>query len=590
MGQAVNGSSADPLPYSLYLDLQIAQNFLYPERGSIGYALEHAAAMVRRAGMVRGVGFNPVAPLPPRLHPELRAFKGLEWSTSRNFRRARAEGPLAYYMMSPFAPCRAEYLLPSYALGPETPLITTLVDLTPLTSDDAFFRRGEVSRRYRSRLQVVEQADLVLTISENTRREAIELLEVPASRVISIGTGVSERFVPAVSRERALAEVDRHLPGIERNFVLSVTGTWDWKNTDRLIEAFARLPNQLRSRHQLVVVCRLTEEYRLRWQELARRVGLRPGDLVLTDLVPDKVLTALYQTADLFVFPSLYEGFGLPAAEAAACGCPTITSNTSSMPEILEFPPATFDPFDPAGMSGLVERALTDDAFKDELRKAAASAALRHTWERVAQRTASALRLLPKPARPAPHAETPLRLGFAHSPANSGGSGDRLLRVAGELARRFQVDLLSPTEDDRLVLAGVEGTRCFPLEALGEQLNPGAYDAIVYNLGESPNRKAIEEKALRYPGIVWVADLSLSACHPRFGHGSGTVTKFVASAGGVVGSSEEQLHLRRLDQGAGARMPAMRALDDAKGGSQAEAAMVAELVESGGQEQPKIFA
>ncbi len=542
--------------HALYLDLQIAQSPLYPERGSIRYAIEHARAMLRVDGMVRGIGFNPMAPLPARLHPDISAFSGIQWSTSRNFRRAQRHGPLAYYIMSPFAPSRPEYLLPPFAVGPETPMLVTLVDLTPLTSDDPFFAQGEVARRYRSRLQLVEQADLILTISENTRKEAIALLDAAPQKVVTIGTGVSERFVPAVSRDEARRVVSAHLPGITKPFVLAVTGTWEWKNTHRLIEAYAVLPKELKDRFQLVIVCRLTDEYRSRWLDLAGKLGVSGDDLVLTDLVPDAVLAALYQTADLFVFPSLYEGFGLPAAEAAACGCPTITSNTSSMPEILDLPEATFDPSDTSSISGLIERALVDPEFNLVLRKVAASARSRHTWDAVARRTADALGLLPQPVQAVSggYGRRP-RVAIAHSVLAAQPNQDTLLSLAKEMASLCDLDLLALSGQDRAFMKQVAGARCFPLDALGEQLNPAGYDAIIYGLGPNGHRDRIEDKALRYPGILWVGDLSASDCHPRFGHGPGLVTKAVGVALGVIGGSSEQLRLLELDQGPGANMP-----------------------------------
>src|SRR5690606_31670518 len=101
-------------------------------------------------------------------------------------------------------------------------------------------------------------------------------------------------------------------------------------------------------------------------------------------------LRALYQAARLSVFPSRYEGFGLPVLEAARCACPSLVSNASSIPEILEDPTAEFSPDDPERLAAMLEEALDDDERLDALRARAAAAARRHTWERVAARSADA--------------------------------------------------------------------------------------------------------------------------------------------------------------------------------------------------------
>jgi glycosyltransferase involved in cell wall biosynthesis len=479
--------------------------------------------------------------------------------------------------MSPFAPSRPEYLLPSYAMGPETPMVVTLVDLTPLTSDDPFFHKAEVARRYRSRLQLVEQAELILTISSNTRREAIELLGVNPRRVVNIGTGVSDGFGPPGPHDDPAGTIRRDLPRISKPFILSVTGTWDWKNTDRLVEAYALLPNDLRSRFQLVVVCRLTEEYRSRWMGLARRLGLGSDGIVLTNLVSEPTLTALYQSADLFVFPSLYEGFGLPAAEAAACGCPTITSNTSSMPEILDFPEATFDPRDPGSMAPLIERALADKDFNQALRRAAAMAAARNTWEAVAARTSDALSLLPDPHLVSSVGSRPrVALALPLGPSSNGDTSG-VLDVAKEMASICDLDLLAVSAQERDRMHEVSGARCFPLDALGEQLNPAAYDAIVYGLGPEGHTE-IERSAVRYPGVLWMGEVSLLDCHPRFGHGPSMWGRAVEAAIGVLGTSDVQLRLIALDRGPGARMPPCRTIPSAEQDARGAAESILDFV------------
>ena len=115
------------------------------------------------------------------------------------------------------------------------------------------------------------------------------------------------------------------------------------KNTELAIEAFAALPRELRSSLQLVIVCTLPVQGLIQWENHAADVGLDRDEVVFTGFVPDPVLRALYQTTQLCVYPSRYEGFGLPVLEAARCGSPAITSNCPPLPEVLDWAPATFE-------------------------------------------------------------------------------------------------------------------------------------------------------------------------------------------------------------------------------------------------------
>src|SRR5262249_16953154 len=153
----------------------------------------------------------------------------------------------------------------------------------------------------------------------------------------------------------------------------------------------------LRERHQLVIVCRIepgelaSMRSRLRGLGIADRVHF-PGFVSDTDLI------RLYQTCELFVFPSLYEGFGLPVAEAIASGAPVISSNSSSLPEPVRDPAALFDPRDEDSIRAALERSLTDPGFLRRLREVELDA--RYSWSGVADRTAAVYEELLEKPRP----------------------------------------------------------------------------------------------------------------------------------------------------------------------------------------------
>jgi len=516
----------------LVLDIQTTQTPLYAERGIPRYTTDLSRALLKVGAPIAALALNPSRPWPRRLHAELARSPLLAWNTSGLFHRLSSSGPVAYHIMSPLeGPRPVQSTLPIYVFRHGLPIVCTIYDLIPEIFD-VFPKGTAYGRLYRLRRDLLRHADLLLAISRSTREDAIEHLAVDPGRVVDIGTGASEFFRPRAegdNPERLLAE---YVPGIERPFVHAVTGVFGLdkrKNTEVLIDAYARLPGPVRRAHQLVVTCRITDEDRAVWTARGAGLGLRPDDMVLTGFVPDAVLRALYQRASLFVYPSRYEGFGLPPLEAARCGCAAITSNTSAMPEILGWEPATFDPDDPDALATLIDRALSDDAFRAQLLHVAARAAGQHTWERVAARTVEAYGRLDQPR--ARRRRPPLRLAMVGPlpPARSGVAAFNHA-LARHLAERCELDyLVEPAgggagphdweaqgPDTRR--RGEDSFSIFSAESFGRVLSPAGYDAVFYSFAAGSSHAKAYELALGYPGIVWLHDLQLAPMYLGYAH------------------------------------------------------------------------
>jgi glycosyltransferase involved in cell wall biosynthesis len=215
-------------------------------------------------------------------------------------------------------------------------------------------------------------------------------LGIDAGRIRVIGAGISEAFRRPASRDEAFARASEAIAGLERGFLLYVGGIDYRKNVEGLLHAYALLPGELRADHQLAVAFRMSPEQRSLVVGLARRLGILDR-LCLPGYVDDPSLIAAYQATDLFVFPSLYEGYGLPVVEAMACGAPVVASGTSAIAE-LTVPEGRFDPTDPPAIAAAIQRALTDPAIAEVLRRA--SDRPPPTWGQAAGKAAEVYREL----------------------------------------------------------------------------------------------------------------------------------------------------------------------------------------------------
>jgi glycosyltransferase involved in cell wall biosynthesis len=513
----------------LFVDIQTIQSLRDADRGIPRFASELCRALLAEDAPVAAFALNPLVPWPERIHPDVARARQLTWNTATAFRRALVAGPICYVVVSPFELSRpVQAVLGAHVVG--VPRVAIVHDLIPHIFP-GLFDPGETAlgRVYERRLDTIRSFDLVLTPSESTRRDVVEHLGTASDRVGVIGEAASPFFVPAGPDDDPGLFVRGRLPAITGRFVLCVSG-WEWhKNTESLIEAWARLGRQVREEYQLVVVCSLPDEGRRAWTALAEREGMRPDEIVITGFVEDELLRALYQAAALFVLPSRYEGFGLPVLEAISCGCSAISSNTSSLPELIDWPPGTFSPDDPNEIADLIERALTDAAYRAELDLRCSKAVDRHAWPRVVERVLAAcggLRQRPQPR------QRRLRIALVgpFPPAPSWIAGYNA-QLADRLARHCDVDCFT----ERFEAGGRRASRpyrTFPAAALGPTLPPACYDAVLYTVGTEPDDAY--RLALTYPGVVWLHDLALAD------------RELIAKARGVILESEDARAL--LDQ------------------------------------------
>jgi glycosyltransferase involved in cell wall biosynthesis len=222
-----------------------------------------------------------------------------------------------------------------------------------------------------------------MTISESTKQDLESELQVPAAKIKVMRLGVDAHFRPYEPADAARHIAQKY--GSSENYILSVGTIEPRKNLATLIEAIGILKGQGKLAHQLVVAgakgwgkSRIAESI-LKWK-------LTESDVKFLGFIPETDLPLLYSGAAVFVFPSVYEGFGLPLVEAMACGVAIVASNTSSIPEVVEDAALLVSPYDSEAMAAGILRLLNDTPLRAALIERGLRRAQDFTWEATARR------------------------------------------------------------------------------------------------------------------------------------------------------------------------------------------------------------
>lgn len=229
--------------------------------------------------------------------------------------------------------------------------------------------------------RVLPAVDAVITVSQASKSDIIRYLKVDRDKVHIIYHWIHAALKRSADPEVATIKA-RY--GIPNRYILFLGSVEERKNLRRLLQACARLWQEGEGR-ALVVAGPQKWKYKHILQSVEELgIGQR---VIFTGYVPDRDLPALYSAADLFVFPSLYEGFGLPPLEAMACGTPVICANTSSLPEVVGDAAIMVDPYDVEALADAMHRVLSDAMLREELCQKGLARAQQFTWEKAARET-----------------------------------------------------------------------------------------------------------------------------------------------------------------------------------------------------------
>jgi glycosyltransferase involved in cell wall biosynthesis len=239
----------------------------------------------------------------------------------------------------------------------------------------------DMNSRYKNRAIVrnMKRADLLLSVSENTRKDLLGLLDIKKEIVTLHNAADRKVFYKADSKSVALIKKKY---GITRPYILSVCTLEPRKNLAALLDAYAKI--ERRGRHQLVLVGMSGWKNTKLFDMIERHPA--KDSILVTGYVPAEDLAPLYSGAAVFVFPTLYEGFGMPVLEAMQCGCPVISSTSSSIPEVAGDACVLVDPLDTEGLASSMANVLSDRTLRNGMSRKGLARSKEFSWEKSAAR------------------------------------------------------------------------------------------------------------------------------------------------------------------------------------------------------------
>lgn len=489
------------------VDLQALQSPSFRARGIGRYAQEWAIAVEGlRPDLVGSYLLNPSLP-PPGAIEALLATGKLHYADAPD---AIGERSRILHSLGPLdTAVGVRDLWPAAAHRAGLALTATVYDCIPALDPDAQLADRAERSRYRVRLELVRAARQLHVLSRAVGDDLRRLLGIAEDRIVVAGAAPSAWFVPPADRSAAAARARAKVPRLEASYVLYPTGNHPRKNNELLVRAWSLLPPAVGRSRQLVLAGDLPASTVHHLEQVAATLGVA-GSVVAAGHVDDELLLELYQGAELVCFPSLAEGFGLPVAEALACGTPVVASDRPSLDELLPSS-CRFDPEDPSSIASSIAAALAPSAGSAGASSSPPPAPPMR-WTEVASRTTAAFdALLGTPLRAVPRARR-ARVAFVSplppSPTGVAAYSYRLLdalQATGEV----EIDAFAdgPTGQQEAP-EGIAVHRARSLVAV--ELARGGYDAVVYTLGNSHHHLGALAMLRQRRGTVLSHDVRLT--------------------------------------------------------------------------------
>jgi len=389
-------------------------------------------------------------------------------------------------------------------------IAAVVYDLIPLIMKEKyFFKNRDYEQWYMKKLLTIRQCDIILTISEATRQDVINYLNIDEKCVINISGAADSKFIKQKEKNKEYLCTKFNL---KHNYILYTGGIDYRKNIEGLIIAFSKLSDKIIDKYSLAIVCSIMEKDKRRLFDLILNNGMSLDDIHFLGYVSDNDLVSLYNNCDLFVFPSLYEGLGLPVLEAMQCGAPVIGANNSSIAEIINNDAALFDATDIDSIRLKLERTLLSDEFRLELQQLSEARCKKFSWKLTGQKAIKALKeCKPKINVDVGNGQLPSicnKIAYVSPiPPQKSGIANYSDKLLSYLIKYFDIDVYTNATIVECTYLGIS-LKVYPYNKLLD--NSDKYDTIIYHFGNSEYHTYMYDLLLKCPGIVVLHDFYLS--------------------------------------------------------------------------------
>lgn len=402
-------------------------------------------------------------------------------------------------------------VLSKSVLSHKTIVSVTLFDLIPYIYQKNYLDNNKsLKEHYLEKINFLCEAHLLLAISESSRQDAIKQLHIPNDCVVNISGDVDEYFyklnISSVKESKFRSRF-----GLDRPFIM-YTGGIDWrKNIEGLIHAFSKTPKKIHKNYQLVIVCSIDSVSYQVLEDLVKKVGLDDQNVIFTGFISKEDLRIFYNICSLFVFPSFYEGFGMPVLEAMRCGAPVIGANSSSIIEIINFKEALFEPQNYKQFAKTMTSALLDKKFRKKLIKNSSNQAKKFSWNLTAKNAIAAMENEYKNTnqKDSDNYQSRPKLAYISPlPPEQSGISNYSAELLPELSKYYEIEVII------LQVKGVQDSWIIDncpirsVEWFKKYYNQ--FDRILYQFGNSSFHMHMFDLIKTIPGVIVLHDFFLS--------------------------------------------------------------------------------
>ena len=364
---------------------------------------------------------------------------------------------------------------------------TVAYDAIPLVLSDFYFKDKDFQDFYQQKISNMKKFHIVLSISQSTKDDLINFADIQSERIFVIGGGPNDFVLSDDGNSES--EFLKLLSIKKFNYILYVGGDEYRKNLIKLVKAYSQISTVLRKKYKLVIACNISDETRRILIETFLLSSRDLDQLVITGYISDSHLKWLYQHTKLFVFPSLYEGLGLPILEALQYGAPCIASNTSSMKEILVESAYLFDPIDESNIRQKITECLESDSIREEFDVIRKKVKEKFNWQTTLQKTINIfqqsiyINSVNQEVLSNKTHSRPLRLAiFSPLLPSESGIGAYTSHNLGHLAKLALIDAFVETFNSD-VPDPIADVKIYKVSAFFERQH--LYDACIFHIGNS---------------------------------------------------------------------------------------------------------